>query len=121
MSIRGSAADASLKVKDQHGVTDSLSVSAVKAPEAAWVVVHLDDNGKPGARIGLLNIPRGESADLTVPLKSDKPLTDKLIVAMHADRATPGTFDFVMDKFDASPEKPYGADGQELATFINVK
>jgi hypothetical protein len=121
VGIRAQAAEASLKVDDQPGAADSLKVAAVKAPEAAWLAVHLDDGGKPGKRIGIVSIPKGESTGVDVPLDRTQTLTDKVIVAVHADRANAGKFDFDMERFDASPDKPFWVDGQELAVFVKVK
>ena len=37
--------------ENQDGV-DELVVDKVVAPGGAWIVVHADDNGKPGMRVG---------------------------------------------------------------------
>jgi hypothetical protein len=111
--------NASLEVMDQAGAKGSISVAKVLAPGQSWIAVHLDDNGKPGKRIGLQAVPKGESTDVEVKL-DDVKLTDKLIVAMHADQGVVGTFEFSMEKFDASPDKPYFVDGMELAMEVSV-
>lgn len=109
-----------LKVMDQPGATGSVTVESVKVPGPSWIAVHLDDNGMPGKRIGLQAIPAGESRDVHVAIDNVK-LTDKVIVAVHADRGIVGTFEFSKDAFDASPDKPYFVDGMELAMEIGVK
>jgi hypothetical protein len=105
---------ASLEVMDQPGAKESVTVASVNVPGPSWIVVHLDVDGKPGKRIGLQAVPAGRSADVMVKLDAVT-LTDKLIVAVHADRGIVGTFEFAMDNFDASPDKPYFVDGMELA------
>jgi hypothetical protein len=115
------AKNAALEVKDQPGVTSTLVVDRVLAPGASWVVVHLDMDGKPGERVGILHVDGGESSNLTVPLDPKVKLTEKLLVALHADRGVAGTFEFDMDKFETSPDKPYFIDGMELAKAIVVR
>lgn len=121
VGIVTTAEASALQVDDQPGAGAELEVARVLAPDPSWVVVHLDDNGKPGERVGLLHVDKGESTGIAVELKSGVELTDKLIVALHADRATPGTFDFDMEKFEASPDKPYFIDGKELAVVVSVR
>ncbi|MDP2299316.1 MAG: hypothetical protein U1E08_06875 [Coriobacteriia bacterium] len=103
---------------DQAGATE-LVVDRVLAPGDAWVVVHLDDNGAPGMRVGLAGVAKGETIDLRIALEGD--LTDSLIVALHADRGTPGEFDFDMESPATSPDRPYFIGGAELAAVVNVR
>ena len=110
---------ASIEVMDQPGAEESVMVASVKAPDPSWIAVHLDDDGMPGKRVGLQEIPAGTSTDVEVKL-DDVTLTDKLIVAVHADRGIAGTFEFSPDKFDASPDKPYFVDGMELAMEVSL-
>ncbi len=102
----------------QVGVTE-LVVSRVLSPGDAWVVVHLDDNGKPGMRVGLEPIRKGESRDVKVKL--DEVGTEKVIVAIHADRGKKGEFDFDMMAPTMSPDRPYFVDGEELAKVVSVR
>ncbi len=119
--VKADAGEASIEVADQPGVTDSLVVAKAVAPTGAWIVVHLDDNGKPGARVGFQQIPAGESLDTTVTLKAGVSLTDKLFVAVHADRGIAGTLEFdMMDKYN-SPDQPFFVNGKEVATAVAVK
>jgi hypothetical protein len=111
---------ASIEVMDQPGAKDAIRVAKVLAPGQSWIAVHLDDNGMPGKRIGLQAVPAGESRDIDVKI-DDVKLTDKLIVALHADRGLVGTFEFSKDKFDSSPDKPYFVDGMELAMEVGIR
>ncbi len=114
------AGTALVETADQPGATGSLKVDRVVAPEGAWVVVHLEKDGGPGARVGLLHIPAGESRGLTVAL-DPVTLSDNLLVAVHADHATPDVFDFdMMDKIN-SADQPYFVDGKEVAIKVRVK
>lgn len=113
-----SAKFAQIDVADQPGA-QTLVVKKVVAPIDAWVVVHADDNGMPGERVGLKHVSKGESLDVQVPLAGVK--TEKVIVAVHADRGTPGTFDFDMMKKLESADRPFFVDGAEVATAVRVK
>lgn len=110
---------ASVEVMDQPGAKGAITVASVKVPGPSWIAVHLNDKGMPGKRIGLQAVPAGSSADVKVAI-DDVRLTDKLIVAVHADRGIVGTFEFAPEKFDASPDKPYFVDGMELAMEVGV-
>lgn len=113
------ADSAQLEVEaEQVGATE-LVVSRVLSPGDAWVVVHLDDNGKPGMRVGLEPIKKGENRDVKVTL--DEVGTEKVIVAIHADRGERGEFDFDMMAPTMSPDRPYFVDGAELAAFVTVR
>lgn len=120
MGIVAAPRTASVEVMDQPGAEDSIMVASVKVPRASWIAVHLDDNGMPGKRIGLKAIPAGTSKDIEVELDKGAKLADKLIVAVHADYGAIGTFEFAMDRFDSSPDKPYFVGGMELAMEAKV-
>jgi hypothetical protein len=120
MGIVAAERTASVEVMDQPGAEGSIVVASVKVPRASWLAVHLDDNGMPGKRIGLKAIPAGTSKDVTVELDKNAKLTDKVIVAVHADYGTIGTFEFAMDRFESSADKPYFVGGMELAMEASV-
>lgn len=120
MGVIVAAENIDLAVSAQPGATESLVIDTAKVPGPSWVVVHLDDNGKPGMRVGLQHVDGGENANVSVALEGDE-LTDELIVALHADRGVLDTFDFAMDQFEVSPDKPYFVDGMEMATRVRVK
>jgi len=111
---------AAIEVADQPGATGELLVTRAAGPTNAWIVVHLDDEGAPGARVGLQPIPAGESTDVRVKLEP-LPLTDTVFVAVHADAGTPDVFDFdMMDKIN-SADQPFFVDGEEVAVAVKVK
>lgn len=117
--VKTGAGTAAIAVSGQ-AASGSIIVDRVLAPTGAWVVVHLDDDGAPGQRVGLLLIPAGESTDLTVRL-DPLPLTDRLFVAVHADRGEPGVFEFDMMNKINSPDQPFFIAGEEVATAVSVK
>jgi hypothetical protein len=96
-----------------------IKLDRVVAPEGAWVVVHADDGGMPGERVGLKHVSAGESVGVVVPLKGVS--SDKVIVALHADRGAPNQFDFDMNKKAESADRPFFVNGMELAKVVRVK
>ncbi len=119
--VEAGEGEAAIELSDQPGVSDSLLIDRAVAPTGAWVVVHLDDDGMPGMRVGLKAIPQGESVGFSVDLDAEDGLTDKLFVAVHADRGVIGEFEFDMDNKLESPDQPYFIEGEEVATAVAVK
>jgi len=113
------ADSAQLELAEEQSGDTSLLVDRVLVPENSWIVVHLDDNGAPGDRVGLLAVEEGESADLVVPLEGVT--TENVIVAVHADRGTDGEFDFDMMEKEMSPDRPFFVDGEELAKIVALQ
>jgi len=111
--------NAQLEVAADQVGADELVIARALVPENAWVVVHADDNGAPGERVGLAHIDEGESTDVRVPLEGVT--TSDVIVAIHADRGTEGEFDFDMMNKEMSPDRPFFVDGKELAAVVTVR
>jgi len=118
--VPAAAGEASVEASDQPGVTTELVVSKAVAPTDAWIVVHLEKDGGPGGRVGLKHIPAGESLNTTVAL-DPLPLTGNLLVAIHADKADPGLFNFDMEDKINSADTPFFVDGTEVAVKVRVK
>ena len=112
------ADDAQLEITGS-ATSDGLVVDRVLAPGDAWLVVHLNDDGKPGMRVGLQHVSEGESLDVAVALEDVT--GSSLIIAVHADKGTADEFDFSMDDPAGSPDRPYFVDGAELAAVVEVK
>jgi hypothetical protein len=110
---------ASLDVAERQTGTGELIVQRVAAPQDAWVVVHLDDQGMPGERVGLQHISGGVSEDVRVKL--DGTSGKDVIVAVHADKGTPSTFDFDMENKTTSPDRPFFVNGKELAAEVTIE
>jgi len=114
-------AGAAISVAPQVVQNGLLRVATAAAPEDAWIVVHLDAGGAPGARVGLLHIPAGPSANRVVQLDASKMFTDTLFVAMHADRGEKGLFEFDMSDKVNSPDQPFFVNGAEVATAVTIR
>jgi hypothetical protein len=118
--VKTTAAQASLVASDQIDSTRTITVSRVVAPTDAWIAVHLEKDGGPGQRVGLLHVRSGETSGAVVTL-DPLPLTPNLIVALHADAGDPGLFNFNMDDALNSLDQPFFVDGKELAIKVRVK
>jgi len=84
-------------------VNGSLQVSNVIAPSAGWVEVHADSGGHPGKMLGMINIPQGQSSNITVPLNAKMvpavaPTTLPASVwpMLHVDDGQPGVYEYLM-------------------------
>ncbi len=110
-----------LEVSDQPGAMDAIVVDEVLAPDDSWLVVHLDDDGMPGMRVGVAGVPEGVSRNVVIELEQDAMLTDEVIVVVHADRGRRGEFEFAMDAFHRSPDKPYFVGFEEVARRVSVR
>lgn len=123
MGIVASEGDALIEAVGQPGAASSgtVLISRVVSPEAAFIVVHENDNGKPGMRVGIQAIPPGESTDVVVQLEGQADLGDSVIAAVHADRGTLGQFDFDMDNMMHSADRPFFVGGHEVAVELAVR
>ncbi len=118
--VTAETGSAAIEVADQDASAGTLTVDRALAPTDAWIVVHLDDEGAPGARVGLLHMAAGEILDAIVELEP-LPLTETLFVAIHADRGETGVFEFdMMDRVN-SPDQPFFIGAEEVATAVTVK
>jgi hypothetical protein len=118
--VKATAATASLEASPQPGATNQIVISSVNAPTDAWIVVHLEKNGAPGQRIGLVHVRSGSTSDVVVPLDPVK-LTPNVIVALHADKGDLGLFEFDMDNTLNSIDQPFFVDGKEVAIKVRVQ
>ncbi len=119
--VKAQNGEASIEVADQPGATDRITVDKAVAPTAAWIVVHLNDDGMPGKRVGYAAIPAGENRNVVITLNSGVDLGDSLLVAVHADRGVLGTLEFNMKDKLNSPDQPFFVSGSEVATKVTIK
>lgn len=111
---------ASLEASDQIGAEKTIVIDRVDAPADSWIVVHKDEGGTPGDRVGLARVRAGVTTDVEVELEAEM-LPENLIVALHADKESEEVFDFdMMDKL-GSADQPYFVDGEEVAAVIKVR
>lgn len=118
--VKATSDEAALSLSDQPGASDELVVDSVTVPGPAWLVVHLNDDGMPGKRVGYRAVLAGTTTDVRVPLR-DTEDADSFLVAVHADRGDEGVLDFDMEDMVGSPDQPYFIDGVELAGAVSVE
>lgn len=111
--------NATLELKEKQPEATTLVVDKAQAPEDAWIVVHMNDDGMPGERVGLAAIEAGVSRNVRVEL--DEEMLDEVIVAIHADKGESGEFEFDMERAMKSEDRPYFVDGMELAKVVSLK
>jgi hypothetical protein len=110
------AGQALLSIAPRLTVLNRLVVDRVVAPGPSWVAIYLvDDEGVPGELAGVVRVAAGESVGVAVPIEIDRELTDKLLVALHADGGVAGRFEFSASDFARSPDKPYASGGSEVS------
>lgn len=86
------ASDA-VEVKDQEINGDTVVIAMVKAAADGWIVIHIDDNGKPGPVIGNSAVKTGDNKDVKVKIDAAK-ATPKLHAMLHVDKGVIGTYEF---------------------------
>ncbi len=115
MGVIADPENTAIVVSDQVDADGSVTIDLVRAPRDAFVVVHQSEGGMPGKALGYTRVEKGESRDVVVELDPDVPLTPELVAAVHVDAGVRGEFEFDMEYFDHSPDKPFFADGKEVA------
>lgn len=120
MGIIAPEGAAMIEASDQVGATDSVMIDKVIAPDDAFVVVHQNDDGMPGERLGYASIDEGTSTEVTVKLDSKVKLTPELLAAVHIDRGKAGELEFDMEKREHSPDQPYYVNAKEVAVSIKI-
>jgi hypothetical protein len=67
---------------------------SVWTPEAGYLVIHNDADGKPPASLGHIAVPKGQSTDVTI--ESSEPLdpATKVSVMLHYETNGNTTYDF---------------------------
>ena len=113
----------------EAGIVDG-SVSIVRAVVTGpgWVVIHADNNGRPGAVLGYAPLDEGENNNISVDIDADA-ATPILHAMLHVDAGAVGTYEFpgadepvmieddiVMAKFSAAPPIPAEAEEETAVT-----
>jgi hypothetical protein len=85
---------ASINALNQPVVNSSLLVSSVSAAQNGWVVVHLDEDGKPGRVIGKSFVKQGMFRSIEFSLDESVKPGEKVWVMLHIDAGTLGIYEF---------------------------
>lgn len=104
----------SIQANDQPLENNTITVERVVAAQDGWIVVHLDENGRPGPVIGHTAVSAGESANVQVPL--DQPPSPGTMIwpMLHIDAGSIGVYEF------PGPDSPVTVDGQIVMVQITV-
>jgi LPXTG-motif cell wall-anchored protein len=108
------AAKDSVEVEDQPLVNGAITVEEIYASQDGWIVVHLDEGGKPGKVIGFSPVKAGEVKDVAVKLTENVPAGGKLWPMLHIDAGTIGTYEF------PGPDAPVIVNGNIVMKQITV-
>jgi hypothetical protein len=120
--VRAAPGSAVIEVAGRLTVIDQLVIDKVVAPGPSWVAVYLvADDGKPSALAGHVAVGAGETLGVTVPIAADMTLTDKILVALHADLGAAGVFEYTPGDFSGSIDKPYAAGEAELSRAVLLR
>lgn len=103
-------------VADQEVKDGTVTVAKTVAAQDGWMVIHKDQDGKPGPVIGFTAVKEGENENVQVKLEEDVSAPTMLWAMLHIDAGTKGTYEFpgadvpakvgdqiVMQQFTASP------------------
>jgi hypothetical protein len=84
----------SVTASDQESDGASVVVDSVTAAVLGWMVIHIDENGSPGAVLGQTQVDAGTTEAVTVDL--DPPLEGEttLWAMLHIDEGEVGTYEF---------------------------
>jgi hypothetical protein len=83
-----------IQMADQTVADDNTVVAdTVVMDGPGWLVIHSDNNGKPGPVLGYTAVRAGRNADVSVEISSDG-RTDAIWPMLHEDTGTVGTYEF---------------------------
>jgi hypothetical protein len=102
----------SLKAQDAHVKNKSIIAKSVEAPAEGWLVAHKGGGGQPGEIVGFVMIRPGSNTEVQIPLTGtlDHGPNAVIILMMHEDAGTKGTFDASEDKPTMQGGKPVMAE-----------
>jgi hypothetical protein len=76
------------------GIVDgTVTIIEATVPGPGWVVIHADNDGKPGAVIGYAPLDAGVNSNVVVDVDTDA-ATPVLHAMLHSDEGDVGTFEF---------------------------
>mgnify|MGYP000536508255 CR=1 FL=1 len=106
----------SISVSDQLSLDGVVTVASVFSPQPGWIAIHADNNGAPGAVVGIMNVLGGLNEN--VPVGIDVlGATPTLWVMLHVDDGTIGEYEF---DGQSGFDNPVSADGQVVMQSFNV-
>ncbi len=82
-----------VNVSPQVSTDGSVSIDSVYSAVPGFVVIHADNNGKPGRVAGFVPVAPGWNYDLTIPI-DPAVATPTLHATLHVDDGQPGVYEF---------------------------
>jgi len=111
-AVRGQEVTPSVTVSDQRIENGTVTMDAVVSDGPGWIVIHIQEDGAPGAVIGHAAVSDGENTDVWVEIDVSQ-ATDTLYAMLHTDTGEMGMYEFP----DADP--PVQVEGEiVLQPFI---
>ena len=124
----------SVSVDDQTIKNNSVLIKKVVSSDpAGWIVVHIEDNGKPGKIIGKTKVIAGDNDNVEVSITVDE-VSNNLFAMLHVDAGTNKMFDFpngadvpvkvddaiVMQKFSAIKDEVKEMEKEEMESSAKI-
>ena len=100
----------SLKAENASVQDKFIVVKSVDAPSEGWLVAHKDESGKPGEIVGFMMIKAGNNSAVQIPLAGELDPGASIVLMMHKDGGTKGSFDPKEDKPTMEGGKPVMAE-----------
>ena len=106
----------SLKAENAHVQDKFIVVKSVETPSEGWLVAHKSGGGQPGKIVGFVMIKPGSNTEVQIPVTGtlDHGPHAVIILMMHEDAGTKGTF-------DASEDKPTMQDGKPVMAEVIIE
>lgn len=98
---------------DQPLADNRVTIDLVTSEGPGWLVVHADNEGKPGAVLGYSPVQAGENRDVVVALDATG-ITGTLYAMLHIDAGQVGTYEFPGD------DGPALADGKPITPAFKL-
>ncbi len=113
-------------VEDQELMGNQVTIAQVVSNGAGWIVIHADQDGKPGPVLGYSPVADGENNGVAVSLDLTG-LTGTLHAMLHTDAGQMGTYEFPGDDVPVkqgeailmSPFKLEVAEGNVNVSIVN--
>lgn len=111
----------SVTVQDQFVESDTVTIAEVVSAAEGFLVIHIDNEGRPGPVIGYAPVVAGSNADVVVTIDTAM-ATPTLFAMLHEDSGVVGEYEFgTVEGADA----PVRVDGRVVTpafrTFSNIR
>jgi hypothetical protein len=83
----------SVVVQDQSIVDSRVVILKIVSATPGWIVIHIDNAGKPGPVVGYAAVRAGENLDVVVAIDAKK-ATPVLYAMLHVDAGVVGSYEF---------------------------